>query len=68
MGSQTDEYRSGLSVSPDSGRVDAEAAMTVCVRELSNDWVHVMIAADLEKTIWAQEAKRRLARALEAMA
>jgi len=40
----------------------------VCVRELSQDWLHVMITADLEKTIWAQEAKRRLARALETMA
>ena len=68
IGCQTDEYRSGLSVSPDSGRVDSEAAMTVCVRELSQDWLHVMITADLEKTIWAQEAKRRLARALETMA
>jgi hypothetical protein len=28
----------------------------------------VMITADLEKTICAQEAKRRLARALETMA
>jgi len=64
---QTDQYRSGLSVSPDSGRVDSEAAMIVRVRELSSDWVHVMITADLEKTIWAQEAKRRLARALETM-
>jgi hypothetical protein len=65
---QTDQYRSGFSVSPDSGRVGLDAAMTVYVRELNNDWVHVMITADLEKTIWAQEAKQRLARVLEKMA
>lgn len=67
-GHKTDQYRSGLSVSPDSGRVDSASAMTVCVRELSNNWLHVMITADSEKTIWAQEAKRRVARALETMA
>ena len=51
------QYESGLSVAPNMGRVDIDAEMKIYVREVSTTWVHVMASADLEKTIWSQEAK-----------
>ena len=66
MAKATDTYAAGLSISPDSGRVDHDAAMRVFARKVSNDWVHLMVTADLEKTIWAQEAKSVLVNALGA--
>ena len=64
MAKSTDTYGSGVSISPDSGRVDHDAAMRVFARQVSGDWVHLMVTADLEKTIWAQEAKSVLVSAL----
>lgn len=52
----TDQYSAGLGISPDSGRVTNDSGMRVCVRQIAKDWVHVMLTADLEKTIWAREA------------
>ena len=57
MAKATDTYAAGMSISPNSGRVDHDAAMRVFARKVSDDWVHLMVTADLEKTIWAQEAK-----------
>ena len=57
MAKATDTYAAGISISPNSGRVDHDAAMRVFARKVSDDWVHLMVTADLEKTIWAQEAK-----------
>jgi hypothetical protein len=59
------DYVPGMSVSPDSGRVDHDADMKVCARRISDDWVHLMLTADLEKTIWAREAKDVLQEYLE---
>ena len=53
-----------MSISPDSGRVEHDAEMRIIARKASDDWVHMMVTADLEKTIWAQEAKSILAGAL----
>ncbi len=58
------DYVPGLSVSPDSGRVDHDADMMICARRISDDWVHLILTADLEKTIWAREAKRILSKTL----
>ncbi len=52
----TDQYLAGLGIAPDSGRVTNDADMRICVRQIAKDWVHLMLTADLEKTIWAQEA------------
>ena len=52
----TDQYSAGLGISPDSGRVTNDADMRICVRQIAKDWVHLMLTADLEKTIWAREA------------
>jgi hypothetical protein len=57
MAKSTDTYGAGLSISPDSGRVEHDAAMRVFARQVSDGWIHLMVTADLEKTIWAQEAK-----------
>ena len=67
MAKSTDTYGSGMSISPDSGRVDHDAAMRVFARQVSHGWVHLMVTADLEKTIWAQEAKSVLVSALGTM-
>jgi hypothetical protein len=64
MAKSTDIYGPGVSISPDSGRVDHDVAMRVFARQVSGDWVHMMVTADLEKTIWAQEAKSVLVSAL----
>ena len=64
MSKATDAYAVGMSISPDSGRVEHDADMRVIARKASDDWVHMMVTADLEKTIWAQEAKSVLAGAL----
>ena len=50
-------YEQGLSIAPNTGRVDGDAEMKVYVRKVSEEWVNLMVSADLEKTIWAQEAK-----------
>lgn len=63
----TDTYEGGMSISPDSGRVDHDSAMRVFARQVSDEWVHLMVTADLEKTIWAQEAKSVLVSALGTM-
>ena len=52
----THQYSAGLGISPDSGRVTNDADMRTCARQLAKDWVHLMLTADLEKTIWAREA------------
>ena len=52
----TDHYSAGLGISPDSGRVTNDSDMRICVRQIAKDWVHLMLTADLEKTIWAREA------------
>ncbi len=52
----TDQYSAGLGISPDSGRVTNDPDMRICVRQIAKDWVHLMLTADLEKTIWAREA------------
>ncbi|MDC3033042.1 hypothetical protein OA249_03680 [Litorivicinus sp.] len=52
----TDQYSAGLGISPDSGRVTNDSDMRICVRQIAKDWVHLMLTADLEKTIWAREA------------
>jgi hypothetical protein len=38
--------------------------MRVFARQVSDEWVHLMVTADLEKTIWAQETKSVLVSAL----
>ena len=50
-------YEEGLSIAPNTGRVDGAAEMKIYVRKVSEDWINLMVSADLEKTIWAQEAK-----------
>ncbi|MBU25594.1 MAG: hypothetical protein CMD99_06140 [Gammaproteobacteria bacterium] len=57
LGFETEAYTAGLSVSPDSGRVAQDEGIRVSTRRVADDWVHMMLTADLEKTIWAQEAK-----------
>ena len=52
----TDQYSAGLGISPDLGRVTNDSDMRICVRKIAKDWVHLMLTADLEKTIWAREA------------
>ena len=49
---------------PDSGRVARDEGIRVSARRVGDDWVHMMLTADLEKTIWAQEAKTILVDAL----
>jgi hypothetical protein len=64
LGFGTEEYTVGLSVSPYSGRVAHDEGIRVNTRRVADDWVHMMLTADLEKTIWAQEAKTILVDAL----
>ena len=67
LGFGTEAYKAGLSISPDSGRVARDEGIRVCTRRVSCDWVHMMLTADLEKTIWAKEAKTILVDALGKM-
>ena len=64
LGLGTEAYTAGLSVSPDSGRVARDEGIRVSARRVGDDWVHMMLTADLEKTIWAQEARTILVDAL----
>ena len=64
LGLGTEAYTAGLSVAPDSGRVARDEGIRVSARRVGDDWVHMMLTADLEKTIWAQEAKTILVDAL----
>ena len=53
---QTEPYRVGAGMAPDAGRVDAEAGMRISVRDVSATRIHVHATADLERTLWAQDA------------
>ena len=64
LGFGTEAYKEGLSISPDSGRVAHDEGIRVSARRVAADWVHMMLTADLEKTIWAKEAKAILVDAL----
>lgn len=53
---QTEPYVVGAGIAPDAGRVDAEAGMRISVRDVSATRIHVHATADLERTLWAQDA------------
>ena len=64
----TEPYQIGLGLAPDTGRVELDAPIRVMVRTLDEGWVHMAIAADLERHLWVADAKLALTRRLESLA
>jgi len=58
-------YAAGLGLSPDSGRVEADEPIRVMARLASPGWVHLLISADLERTLWAHDARDAVLARLE---
>ena len=58
-------FVAGEGVSPDSGRVDVDAPIRLTARSASAGWVHLHVSADLERTLWAQDARDAVLRRLD---
>ena len=52
----TDELSDSISIAPETGRNEFDSCIRVFTKALRNQWVYVLITADLERTIWAQDA------------
>lgn len=58
-------YQAGIGLAPDSGRVDADAPMRIMTRLASPGWVHMLVSADLERTLWAHDVRDAVLRRLD---
>lgn len=62
---QTEPYVVDVGIAPDAGRVDADAGMRISVRDVSSTRIHVHATADVERTLWAEDAYDAICGSLE---
>lgn len=58
-------YDAGIGLAPDSGRVEPDAPMRVMARSAASGWVHLLVSADLERTLWAHDVRDAVLRRLD---
>lgn len=47
----------GAGLAPNAGRMDINEPVQIWTESVDSNWVHLRMAADLERTLWSQDAK-----------